>query len=104
MFRLASCQCCSLATAHCPLPTAHCPLPTAHCLLFFHLHAIACLPRLGSAPASITPESPLNLMTVGAEGLPHAACKSILWPRDARSSCTCFGIRSSRFKTPGLNR
>lgn len=54
-----------------------CILPVSTMSLQYY-HAIAYRPRLGSAPASITRESLLNLITVGAEGLPHAACISIL--------------------------
>src|SRR5437867_9982209 len=66
--------------------------------------AMAYRPRRGSAPASITPESLLNLITVGAEGLPHDVCVSTLCPRDPRSLLTSFAIRSSRFSIPGLIR
>jgi hypothetical protein len=40
--------------------------------------ATAYLPRLGSAPASITLDWLSNFITVGAEGLPNAGCISTL--------------------------
>src|SRR5215471_16633461 len=71
---------------------------------FNHHHARAYRPLRTSAPASITPWSCLNIMIVGAAGLPYAAWLCTMWPRDLSCAAAPSAIRPSRFNMPGLKR